>query len=435
MPSVRSWILIAVGIFVLTMVVEIAGLRKTPDSKGMGHDSYGTRVAGFKGVYETLEELGVPVKRQLAPPTSNPGDSVLVFLNPALKLTGTEPLYFQNLKPWIAAGGTVVVASHAKVDFAPSLDEATSPIKLPSIFESLGLPDVRFEAIDETWKSYQRQQMGNDYSISEEFLESLNVEQTPPDVVAVECSGSLANWQDQLHHLALPAENQNVLVWDDTEPTGWISYETEEQEERVLAAVFAVGRGRIVVADAGFFQNRFLPMEDNAVAAAYLISPKGSPVIFDEFYHGLSVRGNPLYLLTLPGYLAVVLGILLVIGLMSWRKAILLGPPLSELPQSRRDIGEYITAMGQFFSQGRSSRRFLIEQLRAGVLRELNIAFGLPPESQDVDLVMSLMQRKNPERAKRVRKTLYDAEQLLQSEDRLTEQQTLNQMRRLTACL
>lgn len=436
MPSVRSWILLAVGIFVLVMVLELLSLRQTPDSKGFGRDSYGTRVSGYRGVYETLEELGVRVERQLAPPTPA-GISVLVFLNPSLKLGGVEPVYLQDLRPWIEAGGTVVLASHAQIELDLSLSEASeSPVELPSILESLGLPDVRFQAIDKTWNSDASSRETEDGSLSEEIFESFQLELTPPDVVAVQCSGTLADWQESIRHLALPAENQSRVVWGKTKPVGRIFYETEEQEEHTVAAVFGVGQGNIVVAAEGFFRNRFLPMEDNAVAAAYLLmSPADAPVVFDEFYHGLGVRGNPLYLLTLPGYLAVALGLLLVIGLMSWRKAILLGPPLTEKPQSRRDIGEYIAAMGQFFSRGRSSRRFLIEHLREGVLRELNIAFALPPDAQDIDLVLNLLNRKNPERAKRVRETLADAERLLQSRSRLTEQQTLTLMRRLTACL
>ncbi|MCA9071877.1 MAG: hypothetical protein KDA84_23275, partial [Planctomycetaceae bacterium] len=357
------------------------------------------------------------------------------------KLAGTEPVYFQNLKSWVEAGGTIVLASHAELTFDDSPPETLGPpIEFPSIFESLGLVDVQFEPVDETWPTYQRRQRKTEEeeSLSDEFFESFDLELTPPDVVTVECSGTWAEWQESgsIRQLALPAENQSTLVWGKSEPVGKISYQTDEQEERVVAAAFSIGKGEIVVADEGFFRNRFLQEEDNAVAAVYLMtSTDRRPVIFDEFYHGLSVRGNPLFLLTLPGYLTVALGLLLVIGLMSWRKAILLGPPLAEKPHSRRDIGEYITAMGRFFCRGRSSRRFLIEQLRTGIIRELNLVYALPPETHDVELVLGLMNRKNPHRVKQVRKTLYDAQQLLESKKRLTEKQTLDMMRRLTACL
>ena len=127
-----------------------------------------------------------------------------------------------------------------------------------------------------------------------------------------------------------------------------------------------------------------LAKADNSVLAARLLAPKGRASSFDEFYHGLAVRGNPLYLLTRPGFAAVTLGILLGVGVWTWRQAVFLGPPLVDPEPSRRDIGEYIDAMGDFFRRGPGHRRFLVREVRDGVLQQLCQELKLPPDKLDV---------------------------------------------------
>ena len=69
---------------------------------------------------------------------------------------------------------------------------------------------------------------------------------------------------------------------------------------------FARGKGEIViVSDPRLLANALLAKADNSVLAVNLLAPHGETVVLDEFYHGLSVRGNALYLFTRPGYAAV----------------------------------------------------------------------------------------------------------------------------------
>ncbi len=437
MPSVRSLIQIAVLIAVLCLIAVWLSLFQTPDSGGMGRDTYGTREAGYRAIFETLGELGVEVDRQLRPPHPAPENRTIAFLNPDPQIAGVEPRYLKNLLPWVEGGGRLVVAVRAATPLDLKLSQLSqSPTELPTILETLGLKGVKFERANheaEFQKLQQEHDEEDDFSKS--FLKELNRELVPPRVVVVDCTGTLADWQKDVSELALPGDAEQTLVWEKTEPAGQISYFTEDGEERIVAAEFPRGKGAILVVDEGLFRNRLLPQQDNSVAAAYLLSPRGEPVVFDEFYHGLGVRGNPFFLLTLPGYAAIALGLLLWIGLDSWRKASLLGPPLPDEPHSRRDIGEYISAMGRLFAKGAKARAFLIRQIRAGVLRELNTGYALPPETQDVDLVANLIERRNPARARQLREAVAEADRLAEWPGRLTEAQTLDAMRRLAACL
>jgi hypothetical protein len=435
MPSVRSLIQMAVAVAVLSLVVAWVNLLQPPGSQRTGRDTYGTRESGYRAIFETLEEIGVDVERRLHPPVPNPDGHSVVFLNPNPWICGTEPAYLKNLRSWIEAGGRVVVASGAAIP--QSLDRlaaSQSPTELPTILESLGLEGVSFELADwNEWTAWQ--EFDSAAPLAESLLKGWNRELVSPQVVDVKCTGTLSEWREAVQELALPGTQAQSLIWEDAQPVGQIVYSTEEEQERVVAAVFSRGKGEIIVADEGLFRNRLLPLNDNSVAAAYLISPHGKPVVFDEFYHGLGVRGNPLYLLTQPGYAALALGLLLLIGLNSWRKAIPLGPPLPDEPQNRRDIGEYITAMGQFLSQGKASDRLLISKLRDGVLRELNLDYAVPPEIQNVDLVVGLMARKDPARAKQVQQAFDEADAFLDSRIRVPKTHILPMMQRLTACL
>ncbi len=65
----RSVLIAAVIVAVLAGLGSIVSLLQPPDSNGLGSDTYGTRAAGFKAVFNLLSELGVEQQRGLGPPT------------------------------------------------------------------------------------------------------------------------------------------------------------------------------------------------------------------------------------------------------------------------------------------------------------------------------------------------------------------------------
>jgi hypothetical protein len=181
--------------------------------------------------------------------------------------------------------------------------------------------------------------------------------------------------------------------------------------------------------------NRLLAEADNSVLAARLVAPQGNAVVFDEFYHGLAVRGNPLYLLTRPGFAAATLGLLLVVGVTTWRAAVFLGPPIGATQATRRDIGEYIRAMSQFFSRGRGSRRFLIGEIRDGVLRQVCHELRLPMDTIDSERIIDALGRRDRQRARRLADVVREVTATLAQHGEYPQEQFLPAIQRLASCL
>ena len=68
MLSVRNAIISASLLFVMSLGFTVLNMMQSPDSEGYGTDSFGTRGLGYRGMFETLDELNIPVSRQFAPP-------------------------------------------------------------------------------------------------------------------------------------------------------------------------------------------------------------------------------------------------------------------------------------------------------------------------------------------------------------------------------
>ena len=433
MPSVRSVILLAVLLLVVSVVAAFAALFRTPDSDGMGQDSYGTRGFGFRAIHDVLSELEIPTRRSFSPP--DPGDTTqtIVLLQPDATIAGTEPAYLHRLRAWVERGGRLVITLPRGDRSALAMMTTDDDTKLPSIQESLGLSEVATELqLSPAAAKTRRRLATDDVSLTDELMNAFGT-LSPPQSVNTDNAGSLA--EIGTNKLSLSRDEVQTLEVGDSKPIGSISYQPED-EPKTLVAEFEAGAGRIViVGDVALFQNRHLGREDNGVLAARLLSPDGRTVVFDEFYHGLGVRGNPLYLLTRPGYAALVLGLIVVASLVVWRQAIFLGPSLSDPPVQRRDLAEYLTAMGRFFSLGRETRPFLIEQMRDGVLRELCRTLSLATETHDVDVIAGMISRRHPERADRLRRTIAEIDSELSSRSWWSESETIDAMQRLTDCL
>ena len=436
MPSVRNLIQLAVLVLVISLAGAWLSLFRPPDSGGMGRDTYGVTGNGYRAVFDVLRELNVPVRRQLGPPKPEHG-ATLVFLQPDQQIAGTEPTYLHSLLPWVEQGGRLIVTLPSLN--VPSHDlgfEGLSPVKMPSILESLGLSGVEIDTLSTVpadARLRKRPRTLDDESITEDLLKVFGGAPAAPKETEAHCQGTLA--VPSIVRLALPGDSVQTLKIGNAAARGTISYVSGDQEH-VLVAEFGRGTGTIViVSEHALFHNRLLARGDNSILAVHLFSHDGTAVVFDEFYHGLGVRGNPLYLMTRPGYAALALGLLLFSCVSVWREATLLGPSLPDAAVQRRDIGEYLTAMGRFFSYGATTRPFLIRQIRSGVLWKLSREFAMAPENQDVEMIAGVVSRRDPLAGERLRTTIADIDKELDSRTHWTESQTINAMRRLTACL
>jgi hypothetical protein len=396
--SARNVILAAAALLVLSVLGSCLSMLRPPDSGGYGRDSFGTRRGGFRALVDMLTEFGIPVARDLAPPQPGAADQhTLALLDPDPHLVDYGPKYIQGLAQWVEQGGRLVIT--------PSSWRQTFLGMMARNDEDHEAQDVReVLALDNAFNVVNAEDNGTDYleTESESYVES--GEAAPRVIQATGFSGSLGDLEPLVKQLAVPGDGFDTLEpkGEDT-VAGTLTIKDSDGTEHVVAAAVARGKGEIIVlSDARLLSNALIAQGDNSVFAMHLLSPDGREVVFDEFYHGLAVRGNPLYLLTRPGFAAITLGLLASVGLWAWRSAVFLGPPLEQRPPSRRDIRQYVDAMGDFFARGSDHRRFVAREVRDGILHQLCEELKLPADTTNVETIVSALRRRNPQRAERV---------------------------------
>jgi hypothetical protein len=117
----------------------------------------------------------------------------------------------------------------------------------------------------------------------------------------------------------------------------------------------------------------------------------------------LTVRSNPLWLLSRFPYGILAASVVVTTVLVGWRAARFLGPPLASRPVSRRTLSEYIEAMSRLLNRSRQPVPFLLREIRHGLLWRIRHDLGLPPGQDDADKLVRTLQRRDPELAANVR--------------------------------
>lgn len=457
MPSprntARNAIVAAVLLFVVVLATAILATLATPDSGGVGLDSYGVEAFGHRGIHDTLSALGIPVSRRTAPPLPDLPAVTLVLLGPNPSIVGFNSRYLTDLMPWVEAGGRVVVAPvppRGSEACGRERKTACMPVKPVELTTILGLEGLEVvddgPAVGETPKP-DRSFFGRGRRVIEGLFRS----GVTPDawLTDVDCTGGWAEFADDIRRIALPAGRRLRLECGEHRPVATLVAAADaddgppeaerpaggDRSRRVIAAAFARGAGSIVVvADPALLANRFLGQSDNAVVGIRLLSGDSLPVVFDEFHHGLGPRGQPLWLATRPGYGIVAAGLLATALLVVWRQGTRLGPPMVERPVERRGIGEYLDAMGNLLSRGGGDKRTIVADIRDGIVHELNIQAGLPPEHDSLDRLEAALARRDPERARKAMAVIRDVDRALAGAT-WTDRRTLDTLRRLTQCL
>ncbi len=104
MLNTRNVVAAAVIVTLVSLVGAILALWQSPGS-GLGIDSYGTRGHGFRGLFEILAELHVPVERADAPPNRLlDRDITLALIQPSPEIVSTEPAYLNAIGKWVRGG-------------------------------------------------------------------------------------------------------------------------------------------------------------------------------------------------------------------------------------------------------------------------------------------------------------------------------------------
>ena len=450
MLSARNAVLAALAVFALSMIAGTISLMGPPDSHGAAVDSYGTHRDGYRAVFELLSAFDVPVERRIDPPSPDlPTSATLVLWMPHDDLIANEPAYLERLLPWVERGGRLVVAVQPPGrNWLSTVMQANSRGKGTDIWTTLKLKGVRpvsislGESADDQARAAARPEKFDSNTARREEIrrameETMGLHPVQFTTVATRVSGAFERSSDRVRSLQFPTEELAGLEIDDSQATrGVIECIRPNGDPWTVAASFERGQGEIVVVgEPMLLMNASLGQADNSSLAFDLLASGGRSVVFDEFYHGLSVRGNPLWLLTKSSYAVVTLAIVGLLALELWRRAILLGPPLDAPTKTRRTIIEYIEAMARFLNRARGSRRFLLAEVRGGVLHTVGHRLGLSPSKHHPDAIAAKMSKRSPREADQFREALRQLDAALVPGSAPSESEAVRLLQRISRSL
>lgn len=462
MLTPRNFISVTIAIAVFSILSLCWSMLQPPDSGGLRADSYGTRGKGYRALFETFDELNVPVRRLLGPPRPEDfPESLLVLWNPRIDLINADPKWLRQVEVWLRNGGEAVLAfddetpitmmsALSGIDDPDSDDfESDDPLLTPSLYELLGMRDLDIVRVDET--EVQESDSGDvqkamrepehpfsDKELGELIKDVLTVSDKEEEtrLYPLEAFGDFADSIPSGSEIELPVDLLYSIDVQNMNLENTLYVVTEAGNRHCVAARIPVGKGNVtVVSIRRLISNANLGSADNIVVASELFLSSGRHIVFDEFYHGATIRGNPFYLLSQRTYGSIAAMVCLVLGIAVWRAGVFLGPPVAKTPVQRRSIKEYIDAMSRFLREGKGHGNWSLQQVRDGVLWKLRREYSLPPESHDLVRLTTVMTRKDPERAKQLTDVLNDVNTVLTMRGSAGEQRIGQLIQRMTECL
>lgn len=484
MLNARHVIIAALTIACLSILSVTFSYLITPDPGILGSDSYGTRPHGYRALVDLLLDLNIPIRRSLQPPSAAVGESItLAFLAPNAEMVRAEPVYLHQVASWVHAGGRMVIApKHTDSPCDTGMRRGETGNGYRTVLQEIGLDSIETRAFEISISS----QGGGGPDGNHEKAITANPCGPPPEMpddlpalaydavtpressatvnLPVSVTGNFEYLRNKVSFLCVFQNRMNVLVdrrdfgekhhqeysgqrgfqekslgrqeREETQPrrnhpitTGRLYTETSDGTCLTLAASYRYGKGEIVVlGDPALVENRLLASKDNSVLACHLLAMPGYEIVLDEFYHGLFHRGNPLWLLQRPHFQLLTMMILMALGLWAWRNAVRLGPTLPPATVVRRSWGEYMEAMARFMSRSRTSKPFMLKQVRDGVLWYLRRELNLRPGQEGLEEVALALARKQPQAANELRLAV-------QTVDRQLEQKNIGSDKKIVQSL
>jgi uncharacterized protein DUF4350 len=411
MITARNVTVVIVAAMVVGMIASVVSALLPPSARTYAPHSFSGRGIGYRGVYELLASLDVPVRRHEGAPTELfAGDARVVLLEPDMWGLEVERAYLKQMEAWVTEGGEVVIVTPrlgasemermlrtGRVLEEDEDDPLYHAFGKEQLRERLGIGALKIEPEYEEWRG-----MYSEWGDS--FVQVAGGRVRAPDTYyAVEATGELAYLEELIDELALPDSKLAHFVGpalDDAD--GVLRVTRRNREPRAVAAVFRHEYGKVLlVSEPALFTNLGLGESDNAVAAYHLAVGSGArPVVIDEFYHGAMAQGNQFVLLAYFPYSVIGALIFLAALVWAWAQGVRFGPPADPAPPTRRNILEYVDAMAQLFWRGRKSR-FVLQTCREGVLAEIGRELLLPPGTA-TDVVLARLERVEPGRAARL---------------------------------
>jgi hypothetical protein len=479
MLTTRNFVATALIIATLSILSACWSLLQPRDGGGLRSDSFGIYHAGHRALYDTFAELDIPVHRSTDPPdVSTLSDSLLVLWAPNLDLIETEPRWLKNLGSWVADGGELLVAfdgtpkesledlmlrevrklsSDWENDEGESSDlvksarrERVSQGHGDEIFRLLGLKSVSVRPVS---KGDSADEIAGEEEPGITTSGRVPVEETLTEVdsgqpvqfrsYGIQSSGLFAVVPGDGRLIELPEDRFSVVYYGSGQPSDAIYLQSDPESESVetnsrncIAARFCVGNGWVtVVSTPQLISNSRIGVADHLAVISALLLNTGRKIVFDEFYHGATIRGNPIWLMTRRPYSLTGIALVVLAATILWRSAVFLGPPLNSLAPSRRSLSEYLEAMTAFRRSTRNHALWTLHQVTDGLLWRLRREYGFPADQKGNEALLTAVHRNEPEKADCLKKVLSEIDQLSNSSRAVNERQTGPLIQRMTECL
>jgi hypothetical protein len=176
-----------------------------------------------------------------------------------------------------------------------------------------------------------------------------------------------------------------------------------DDSRHVLAALFRHGRGQVLVlSDERLLTNGMMQYPGMGAFAVDLLDAVGPglPRVFDHFFLGETVQGNPAWLLGRFPYSIFAMCVLVAALIIPWSLAGRLGPPDPDPVPPQPGLLAQPGLVANLLRHRRYQGENLMA-LHAGVFWQLRAEFGVPRGATAQEDLVAVMERKAPERAAR----------------------------------
>lgn len=402
----RNVVVGSILLLIVSLAINAYTLLQPLDNDGKGRDSYGVLPSGHRAIYEVLREVDVPSERSHAPfEESMDPESTLVLIGPDVGLLGPEKGALQEMKQWVGEGGRLVVGF---VDGWPSYN----------FLETFSLNETRFIDIEAGEELYSFDDFGDSdaganlrkfisdtrrseeegHTFEDDFSEI--IQKKLPEFTeypVAEKTGIFQTLGESVKKVAVPKGRGIAIQAGSTKPDSVLNVRAEGDARTVLAE-YKHGKGSVIlVADPALFQNLSLRQADNNVLAVQVLSSDRTSVVFDEFYHGLAIRGNPLWVFAQPGYRILILLLLMTVGLYIWHAMPTFG--IIHAPQSdhRRSLQIYLDSVSRLLVRTHQHQTQLLIEGEKSFLWKMAKHLDLPGERNPREAIRKRLERRDPE--------------------------------------
>lgn len=398
----RNVILASITLFVLAMILNIAVLLQPLDNDGRGFDSYGVYSYGHRGLVEVLQSVELPVERSHSPFDSRIGyRATYVLVGPDVGLLDVEEGVIRQLEQWVRNGGRLVIGFSDGWPSAKFMKYfAVQEVQFVDFKTGEPLHDLNEDEIPNEFRKFlEGQKKRRESSLGDDLSEIVIA--TPPEYKRfhiAERSGIFHSASHSVGTIALREGGQVAINTGETHPNSVLAIQNSEQT-RTLMAEYNRGKGSVIlVADVSVFHNLSLREGDNSVLLVDVLSKGREHVYFDEFFHGLSIRGNPIWIFAQPGYRVIALLLLAAVVLFIWHELPSFGAVFPPEDAPRRTLEVYLDAVSRLLIRARPQLEKLLIESKDVFLWRMARCLRLSGERHQQEAIRNRLRRTNPQK-------------------------------------